>query len=118
MTTRHSFILAALSLPLAPILLHAGESGKMKREVWTGIPGYSLDSLRESSKFYQVANIVETIAGTAAPSNWGDNYGQRLRAYIIAPETGDYTFWIAGDDYCELSLSTDSSKARGIIKIY
>ena len=110
MTTRYSLILAALILLLAPILLHAGEAGKMKREVWTSISGSSLNNLRESSKFYQVADVVETINGSVAPSNWGDSYGQRLRAYVITPESGDYTFWIAGDDHCELNLSTDASK--------
>ena len=34
-----------------------------------------------------------------------DNYGQWLRGWIIAPETGSYTFWIASDDSSELWLS-------------
>ena len=40
--------------------------------------------------------------------DWEDNYGTRIRGYIHAPATGDYTFWISGDDNCELWLSTTS----------
>ena len=41
-----------------------------------------------------------------------DNYGIRGQAYVVPPETGDYTFWVAGDDYCELWLSTDEDPAN------
>ena len=43
------------------------------------------------------------------PTNWADNYGTRLRGYITAPATGDYTFWIASDDNSELWLSTNDN---------
>ena len=47
-----------------------------------------------------------------APQNWGDNYGQKLSGYLIAPRTGDYTFWIASDDGGELWLATDGVPAN------
>ena len=31
-----------------------------------------------------------------------DNYGQRLRGYVVPPETGQYSFWIASDDNSQL----------------
>lgn len=102
--------LTMLPFVLMPSILSAGEIGKMKREVWTGIGGNAISDLTGHTKFYGTPDIIETIDGSEAPSNWGENYGQRLRGYIIAPESGDYTFWIAGDDNCELSLSTDDSK--------
>jgi hypothetical protein len=46
-----------------------------------------------------------------APSNVGDNYGQRIRGYICAPVSGNYTFYIASDDSGELWLSTSSDPA-------
>ena len=45
-----------------------------------------------------------------APSNAGNSYGSRLRGYIIAPVTGDYTFWESGDDAVELWFSGDANK--------
>ena len=38
-----------------------------------------------------------------------DNYGTRMRWYITAPATGNYTFWIAGDDNSELWLSLNDN---------
>ncbi len=38
-----------------------------------------------------------------------DNYGARIRGWIVAPVTGNYVFWVIGDDAAELWLSTNSS---------
>ena len=45
------------------------------------------------------------------PSNVDDSIGSRLRGYLLAPETGFYTFWIAADDNGTLWLSTDDNPA-------
>lgn len=42
-----------------------------------------------------------------APTNIGDAYGNRMSGYIIPPQTGNYTFWVASDDNSELYLSSD-----------
>jgi hypothetical protein len=42
----------------------------------------------------------------------GDIYGQRIRGYVTAPVSGQYTFWIASDDKAELYLSTSEDAAR------
>ncbi len=42
----------------------------------------------------------------------GDTYGSTVRAWLIAPVTGNYQFWIAGDDSAELFLSTDGIPAN------
>ena len=38
--------------------------------------------------------------------------GQRARSYLVPPADGDYIFWIAGDDACQLWLSTDDTAAN------
>lgn len=53
---------------------------------------------------------VGEITGVEPPQNIGDNYAQRLRGYLSVPVTGDYTFWVAGNDQCELWLSTNEQK--------
>ncbi|MEM7147103.1 MAG: DUF1800 family protein [Verrucomicrobiota bacterium] len=50
--------------------------------------------------------------GLQAPSNYAEQYGQRLRGYICAPETGDYTFYIAGRHQSEFWLSSDNTPAN------
>lgn len=53
--------------------------------------------------------ITTTLEG---PENYGDNYGQRIRALLIPPTNGNYTFWVAGDDQSALFLSTDDQPAN------
>ena len=46
-------------------------------------------------------------SGLSTELNRGDDYGQRLRAYLTAPATGNYIFSIASDETSNLFLSTD-----------
>ena len=90
----------------------AGESGKLTEERWTGISGTSITALTSNANYPNSPTSVAKIAGVEPAQNVGDNYGRRLRGYLTAPQTGSYTFWIAGDDSCELWLSTSSSPAN------
>jgi hypothetical protein len=40
-----------------------------------------------------------------------DNYGTRMYGWVKPPETGEYTFWISGDDAQGLRLSRDTHAA-------
>ena len=51
-----------------------------------------------------------TSTRSIAPVDWADDYGQRFWGWLKPPETGDYTFWVAGDDLQEFWLSTDASR--------
>src|SRR5690606_16230886 len=53
-------------------------------------------------------------AGLAAPSDIADNYGQRIGGYLLAPDHGRYTFWIASDNSSELWLATDDNPANRV----
>jgi signal transduction histidine kinase len=48
------------------------------------------------------------------PTNWGNHYVSRLRGFLHPPQTGPYSFWIAGDDIALLLMSSDDDpqKAR------
>jgi hypothetical protein len=89
-----------------------GSAGGVRAEVWTGITGTALSALTSNPAYPRTPTTVSTLPAFEAPQNAGDNYGQRLRAYITPPTTGDYTFWIAGDDQCELRLSSDDHPGR------
>lgn len=53
------------------------------------------------------------------PRNVGDHYVQRMTGLIMAPYTGRYRFYIAGDDECSLLLSSDDDpkNLRSIIPL-
>ena len=76
--------------------------GAISREVWTGISGTTVANIPVGAP----PNVTDTLPSFEAPTDWADNYGTRLRGYITAPVTGDYTFWIASDDNSELWLSS------------
>jgi hypothetical protein len=78
------------------------------REVWTGISGTAVSNLTSSPNFPSTPNTSQTIYSFEAPVENADNYGTRIRGYVVPPTTGSYTFWIASDDNSELWLSTSA----------
>ena len=83
------------------------------REVYDDIPGVTVEDLTQSPGFPDSPSSESLINDWfEAPSDVADRYGQRLRAWLIPPATGDYTFWIAADDAARLLLSTDDTPDR------
>ncbi|HEY3857380.1 MAG TPA: lamin tail domain-containing protein, partial [Verrucomicrobiae bacterium] len=78
-----------------------------------------------------VGDTLDALTNTTDNPNWPNNpvasnthiftnfeteissgvnyYGQRLRAYVVPPLTGSYTFWIASDDLSDLFLSASEN---------
>ncbi len=87
--------------------------GKVLFEYWTGIGGTSVnDNLRTNANFPDNPNSSEWRDSFKSKVDWADNTGTRARAFLAPPETGEYTFWVSGDDNCQLWLSTDDSAAN------
>lgn len=71
----------------------------------------NLRQIRENGIFARSANDGMTLKrlefnGFALQE---EDYVSRTRGWIVAPVTGNYTFWIAGDDVAEFWLSTDET---------
>ncbi len=102
------FILGIVCLSLitntAIVALTLPDNGFASFEKWTGL---NSDWDLGTVPFDTQPNSTGLIRQFETPTNSGDRYGLRVRAYIVAPQTGDYTFWIAGDDVTSLRLSTD-----------
>jgi hypothetical protein len=86
--------------------------GTITREVWTSIGGNYVTDLTSHLFYPDSPNIREEIISFEGPVDWTDNYGTRIHGFLVPPETGSYTFWIASDDYSELWLSSDSNPAN------
>jgi hypothetical protein len=84
--------------------------GKLRQEVWVSMPGATLKALRTPQAGMRAPDKAAEIDGIEPPQNAGDNYLERLRGYLSVPASGEYTFWIAGNDQCELWLSTNEQK--------
>src|SRR5882672_5126744 len=109
---KFSFVRAvgAVAAVIATTLL-AQTNGAL-REVYYNVSGGTVAALTNSPNFPN--NPGEEFIENAfeAPSNFADNYGQRMRALLIPPTTGSYVFWIASDDNSALYLSTDENPAH------
>ena len=82
------------------------------REVFSNIGGSTLADLTANASFPSKPSLETIEPLFEAPSQFGDNYGTRMRALLIAPMSGDYVFWIASDDQGALYLSTDDTPSR------
>jgi len=71
---------------------------------------------------YNAANALSTPVVSSLTSfevnNQGDFFAARILGYICPPQTGNYTFWISGDDATRLTLSTDANPANAQLIAY
>lgn len=83
-------------------------TGTILREQWNNIGGTAIVAIpvNNAPASSSQLNLFE------GPSNVGDNYGSRIRGYICPPQTGNYIFFLSGDDHSELWLSTDENPAN------
>ena len=81
------------------------QTGSVIHEVWTGIPHGELRNLEDDPRFPGDPTEKTQLTQLEAPSNIADNYGARIRAYLCPKKSGQYTFWIAGDNQSQFFLS-------------
>ncbi|HEY0611035.1 MAG TPA: T9SS type A sorting domain-containing protein, partial [Chitinophaga sp.] len=86
-------------------------TGSILREYWTGISGTTISSLTSNTNYPNNPTGSGQLSSLEGPTNWAENYGTRIRGYIHPPTSGSYTFWVAGDDYTDLYLSTSANPA-------
>ncbi len=83
--------------------------GYLLFEYWDGISGSTVDLLTGNAAFPASPTAAEWRDSFEGLTNRGDNYGCRVGGYIIPPQTGNYTFFIASDDASEIWISTDEN---------
>lgn len=86
----------------------AGPVGSVLREVWTGLSGATVGNLVSSPNFPNSPSATTYPTTIQGPVDFSNNYGTRIRGYIIAPETGVYNFTITSDDASVFNLSANA----------
>lgn len=96
-----------------------GATGSILRQVWSGVNGSTVSDLVNNPNYPNTPTNTTYPTSFAAPANAGNNYGQRLRGYIVAPQTGLYTFTVTGDDQTVvyLGLNADPQFKRVICQV-
>ena len=89
---------------------------KIVWEKWLNIgSGVLVSDLTSNAAYPNNPTEVELLDSFQSAVDWADNYGQRLYGWLTPPQSGDYTFWIAGDDAQELWLSTSDDATKAVL---
>ena len=90
--------------------------GEAEYRVYTGIAGTTVASLTSATKYPaspdQVSNLT-SLEGTYG----GSNYGATITGYVVAPETGNYRFYISSDDQSSLLFNASGADSTGAVQI-
>lgn len=88
-------------------------SGAVIREYWANINGTAVSNIPVNTKPTGVSAITSLEDPTPSSSEAAyNNFGQRIRGYIIPSATATYYFYIASDNNGEFWLSTDDQPAN------
>ena len=82
----------------------------VSREVWTNVAGVNIADIPVNSP----PSSLAAFGALEGVTDFGDNYGERVRGYFTAPTSGNYYFWIAGSDSAELWISNDNEPANKV----
>ena len=100
----------AALLPTGNITLsNATATAAITHELFSGFSGSGLSKLAAAPAFPSSPVGVAQRTSFESPLNTGGNFGSRMRGYIVAPQTGNYTFWISSCGESRLYLSTDAN---------
>jgi uncharacterized protein (DUF1800 family) len=77
--------------------------GGITRELWNDVPGGSVAQIPLST----APDATSLLASLESPADSGDAYGARIRGFLTAPASGDYRFFLRGDESAVFHLSDD-----------
>jgi len=86
----------------------------VSREIWMGVPGVNVSDIPINAP-PSSTSAFGTLEGI---TDFGENYGERVRGYFTAPVTGNYYFWLAGSDSAELWISNDGEPVNKVRRAY
>lgn len=81
--------------------------GWVRTEVWEDIPDKQVTALTSDPDFPYAPDATLWLQQLESPRNVADNYGQRVRGFIIPDETRNYVFYLTADAQAEFWLSSD-----------
>ncbi|MCC6727380.1 MAG: HYR domain-containing protein, partial [Saprospiraceae bacterium] len=95
----------------APVVAYCkGTAGAgLAVSTWTGITGTSITDLTNNVNYPNNPSNNTINAGAVSTWNLVDNYGVRVTGVITPNQTGNYTFYVTGDDQTQLFLSNNAS---------
>lgn len=81
-------------------------SGSILMQRYDGLSGLLISDLLAMDNYPDNPTTSTSLSQFEIAVNQGDDYGARVSGYLCPPESGTYYFWIAGNNFTELNLST------------
>jgi len=88
-----------------------GAAGTVLLEHWLNIPGSTVATLLTAPGYPNSPSDSSHPTTTLGPVDYSNNYGSRMRGYIIPTVSGAYTFDVNSDDASTLYLSPSADPA-------
>ena len=85
--------------------------GTLTHEVFANFSGSGLGFLSAAPAFPNAPGSTGTIGLFEVPPVSDGPRGNRVRGFLVPPQSGDYTFWISSRDGAELYLSSSEDPA-------
>ncbi len=80
------------------------------REIWSNTVGVLVKDI----PLHLPASATNSLGNLEGVTNFGDNYGERVRGYLVPPVSGNYYFWLAANSTAELWISNDGESANKV----
>jgi hypothetical protein len=93
----------------------AAGPGKIIREWWFDISGSNVSNLTGNERYPSSPDGSEFVSYFQGPANWAEQFGSRLRGWLFAPDTGNYTFLIEAENEGQIRLSPDEDPANAVM---
>jgi hypothetical protein len=81
----------------------------LREQRWSGQTNFNNNTWTGST------NFSGTLATSTSAQNVGSSYSRRVTGWLIAPTTGNYTFWVSSDDGSRFYLGTDSTSESRVL---
>ncbi|AKV98548.1 hypothetical protein ACP86_21845 [Marinobacter sp. CP1] len=103
------------SLPPTAALPETSQQGVVHAFYWDNVQGNTIESLTSLEAFPNAPDDIVELTSLSGPTERGDNYGTLVRGFIEAPVSGEYRFFVSGDDETEFWLSPSRSTAEATL---
>jgi uncharacterized protein (DUF1800 family) len=103
----------ATTMLLAITIINTGHT--ITRDAWTGLATTGGVS---GVPVYSTPTSTSSLTLLQGPANVAEGFGSRIRGYVYAPMSGNYTFWISGDESAELWISSSTEPADKLLRAF
>lgn len=118
--------------PVGPAIIGGGETQEITLDASSVIASGAVRRTRWATPDWGLATVKSYAAMASPPASLiddsitqlqisqsnpnVDNFSEWVRGWIVAPQTGVYTFWMASDDSAEFWLSTDATTSAKVLR--